>query len=163
MRVIIADDMRPALNFAKRALRDAGHEIVGLAVNGREAIALCEKLRPDVVILDISMPVMTGDVAAKAILEAGTAKHVVVASSVSMGGMFDHLRALGCKTVGKPYDQKKLPKELAAIVAASEDQSWFWTEEWQAKEREADADIAAGRVTRYDPGEEFLASLNSGE
>lgn len=29
-------------------------------------------------------------------------------------------------------------------------QAWFWTEEWQAKEREADAAIAAGHVTRYE-------------
>jgi len=33
------------------------------------------------------------------------------------------------------------------VIAAS--QAWFWTPEWQAGEREADADIAAGRVTTY--------------
>jgi bifunctional DNA-binding transcriptional regulator/antitoxin component of YhaV-PrlF toxin-antitoxin module len=40
------------------------------------------------------------------------------------------------------------------------DQAWFWTPEWQAKEREADEDIAAGRVTLYLSDEEFLASLD---
>jgi hypothetical protein len=39
------------------------------------------------------------------------------------------------------------------------DQAWFWTPEWQAKEREADADIAAGRVTRFESDEEFLDAL----
>lgn len=39
------------------------------------------------------------------------------------------------------------------------DQAWFWTPEWQAKEREADADYAAGRTTFYDSDEAFLASL----
>ena len=38
-------------------------------------------------------------------------------------------------------------------------QAWFWTPEWQAGEREADADIAAGRVIRFDSDEEFLAYL----
>lgn len=38
-------------------------------------------------------------------------------------------------------------------------QAWFWTEEWQAKEREADAGIAAGRVTRHLSNEEFLTAL----
>lgn len=38
-------------------------------------------------------------------------------------------------------------------------QAWFWTEEWQAGEREADAEIAAGLGTVYDSGEEFLAAL----
>ena len=38
-------------------------------------------------------------------------------------------------------------------------QAWFWTPEWQAGEREADADIAAGRADRYYSDEEFLAAL----
>ena len=41
------------------------------------------------------------------------------------------------------------------------DQAWFWTEEWQAKEREADADLAAGRVTRFESDEAFLAALEA--
>ncbi len=40
------------------------------------------------------------------------------------------------------------------------DQAWFWTPQWQAGEREADADIAAGRTTRYDSDEEFMAALD---
>jgi len=39
------------------------------------------------------------------------------------------------------------------------EQAWFWTPEWQEGEREADEDIAAGRVTRYDSDEEFLKYL----
>ncbi len=40
------------------------------------------------------------------------------------------------------------------------EQAWFWTREWQAKEREADDDIAVGRVTRYESDEELLAALD---
>jgi AbrB family looped-hinge helix DNA binding protein len=39
-------------------------------------------------------------------------------------------------------------------------QAWFWTPEWQAKEREADASIAAGRGRRFETGEELLAWLD---
>jgi len=39
------------------------------------------------------------------------------------------------------------------------DQAWFWTPEWQRREREADADIAAGKGQRYYSDEEFLAAL----
>ena len=45
------------------------------------------------------------------------------------------------------------------LVDAS--QAWFWTPEWQAKEREADADIAAGRGERFESDEEFLAALDA--
>ena len=40
------------------------------------------------------------------------------------------------------------------------EQAWYWTREWQAKEREADDDRAAGRVTRYDTDEDFLTALD---
>jgi antitoxin PrlF len=40
-------------------------------------------------------------------------------------------------------------------------QAWFWTPEWQAKEREASADIAAGRVHRFDSDEGFFAALDA--
>lgn len=39
------------------------------------------------------------------------------------------------------------------------EQAWFWTPEWQAKEREADEDYAAGRFTTHNSDEEFLAAL----
>ncbi len=47
----------------------------------------------------------------------------------------------------------------AATVAAS--QAWFWTERWQRMEREAEADIEAGRVTRFADANSFLADLES--
>lgn len=40
-------------------------------------------------------------------------------------------------------------------------QAWFWTPEWQAGEREADADLAAGRFARHESDEAFLASLEA--
>lgn len=39
-------------------------------------------------------------------------------------------------------------------------QAWFWTPEWQAAEREADEDRAAGRVTRFSSDEDFLATFD---
>jgi len=51
--------------------------------------------------------------------------------------------------------------ELVPIVAVPADQAWFWTERWQAMEREADADIAAGRATVVDGVDELIAHLDS--
>jgi AbrB family looped-hinge helix DNA binding protein len=41
------------------------------------------------------------------------------------------------------------------------DQAWFWTAAWQEGERQASADIAAGRVRTYESAEEFLRSLET--
>ena len=50
--------------------------------------------------------------------------------------------------------------ELVPVVAVPADQAWFWTERWQAMEREADADIAAGRVTIVEGTDELIAHLD---
>ncbi len=38
-------------------------------------------------------------------------------------------------------------------------QAWFWTKEWQAGEREADADLAAGRIQTFEAAEAFIKAL----
>jgi len=43
---------------------------------------------------------------------------------------------------------------------ADPEQAWFWSDCWQAMEREADADIVAGRISRYDSADDFLAELD---
>ena len=51
---------------------------------------------------------------------------------------------------------------LLRQIAAGEidpDQAWFWTREWQAGERKADEDLAAGRFQRFEADEAFLADL----
>ena len=50
---------------------------------------------------------------------------------------------------------------LTPAAVVPRDQAWFWTPEWQAKEAEADADRAAGRVTEYATDEEFLGALGT--
>lgn len=50
---------------------------------------------------------------------------------------------------------------LLEEIANDPDQAGFWTREWQEKEREADADLAAGRVDRYESDEDFLDALDA--
>ena len=50
---------------------------------------------------------------------------------------------------------------FAVMKRLNPDQAWFWTETWQAKEREADADIAAGRTSFHASTDEFLAALDA--
>lgn len=53
---------------------------------------------------------------------------------------------------------------LVPVITIARDQAWFWTEEWQKGEREADADIAAGRVSGpFDNTDDLIRSLNADE
>ncbi len=49
--------------------------------------------------------------------------------------------------------------ELHPRLPVDADQAWFWTERWQRMEREADEDIAAGRVDTFESADAFLADL----
>ena len=51
--------------------------------------------------------------------------------------------------------------ELLPVVAVPADQAWFWTDRWQAMEREADADIAAGRITIVEGADDLIAHLDA--
>ena len=48
---------------------------------------------------------------------------------------------------------------LRETLAVTEDQAWFWSDEWQAGEREAEADIAAGRVAVFESMDDLLTDL----
>jgi AbrB family looped-hinge helix DNA binding protein len=50
--------------------------------------------------------------------------------------------------------------ELRPQLPHPAEQQWFWSERWQLMEREADADIAAGRVSTHESGAAFLAHLD---
>src|SRR6202171_3158657 len=81
LRILIADD-HDLLRRGVRALLEshAGWEICGEATTGREAITKTEELKPDIVILDISMPDLNGVEAAKRIRKASTNTEVLILS-----------------------------------------------------------------------------------
>jgi DNA-binding NarL/FixJ family response regulator len=60
MRVLLADDHQLLRQAIRRALEDAGMTVVAEAGDGGEAVRLAEELRPDVVVMDVSMPVLDG-------------------------------------------------------------------------------------------------------
>jgi CheY-like chemotaxis protein len=118
VRIIVADDSGHARDFARRILRRAGHEVVYEAKDGKEAVTACAALRPDVIVLDILMPMMTGKEAAEIILRDETAGHIILGSSSSQSSIIGSLKEKGCRFVGKPYDKTNLLNQLAEIEAS---------------------------------------------
>ncbi len=69
LRILLADDEALIRLDLREMLTEAGHEIVGEAANGQEAVQLAQELHPDIVIMDVKMPVMDGLTAAQQITE----------------------------------------------------------------------------------------------
>lgn len=69
LRILLADDEALIRLDLREMLTEAGHEIVGEAANGQETVQLAQELHPDIVIMDVKMPVMDGLTAAQQITE----------------------------------------------------------------------------------------------
>lgn len=82
--VLVVDDS-PVPRFAGRAMLDAtaSFRCAGEAAGGAEGVRVVERLRPDVVLLDVDMPDMDGAATARAILALGEPRPVIVAWTVS--------------------------------------------------------------------------------
>lgn len=80
LRVLVVDDQPAVCEVVADTIAYAGHEIVGKAKDGVEAVSLAKELQPDLVVMDISMPRMNGVDAMKAILGAKSARRVLLMS-----------------------------------------------------------------------------------
>lgn len=78
LKIIVADDEALIRLDLKEMLADAGHEIIAEASNGQEAVNLAEELHPDLVIMDVKMPVMDGLQAASIIAEKDIAPVILL-------------------------------------------------------------------------------------
>lgn len=128
IRVLVVDDsafMRKAL--AQILAKDPGIEVLGTARDGQDALEKCKSLKPDVITLDVEMPVMNGQEALRRIRsECVPGPGVIMCSSLTSEGSHEALRALRAgadDAIGKPsgsisLDIEVIGEELIARVKA---------------------------------------------
>ena len=120
VRLLLVDDHEGFINAAMRHLRRIDWlDIVGSAGNGIEAIAQCEALRPDVVLMDLAMPEMGGLQATRLIKAQDNPPYIVIASHFDDAEHREHaLRAGADAFVSKlSYIHDVVPL-LEALVAS---------------------------------------------
>ena len=97
-RVLIVDDHPSFRRFATRLLDGAGFRVVGEAEDGKSALAAARRLRPELVLLDVLLPDMSGFEVAEALAVDSTRPLVVLVSSRSaseLGAALEESRADG--------------------------------------------------------------------
>lgn len=108
-RVVIADDEVLIRMYIREILENNGYEVVGEAEDGLDAIAVCRQKKPDFVIMDINMPVMTGLEATKVINEDKLAGFVIILTAYRDKEIAD--QAVNTDVMGyivKPVDEDTL-------------------------------------------------------
>lgn len=116
-RVLVVDDSIVMRKNLSAILRGDGHEIVGEASNGRQAVAQYDELLPDVVTMDISMPIMTGVEAVQRIIEGHPEAKIIMISAVNQKKMVFNAINSGAKHyIIKPIEAKNVLSVVNEVI-----------------------------------------------
>ena len=119
-RVVVAEDEALIRLDLVEMLTEEGYQVVGQAADGVEAVRLAEELRPDVVILDVKMPVLDGVSAAEIIAERRQCA-VVLLTAFSQRELVERARDAGVMSyVVKPFTRSDLIPALEMALSRHE-------------------------------------------
>nr|WP_321502014.1 response regulator [uncultured Dethiosulfovibrio sp.] len=118
IRVLIIDDSPFIHKTIKKALADnEGIEVVGTAENGRIGLDMVESLKPDIVTLDVTMPVMDGLETAEEMAKAYPSVKVIMLSAMGDDDLVTKATSLGVKHfLTKPFESKDLQKAIFNVL-----------------------------------------------
>lgn len=112
-RVLIVDDSAYARARLNDLFSSHGHEVVGEARSVSEALACYERLRPDVVTMDLLMPDISGFEAANALRETDVSCKIIMITAARQHASMDFLQSMGTPIVHKPVVWSQLKRAIA--------------------------------------------------
>jgi len=116
-RILVVDDAAFMRMMLKDILTKAGHEVVGEAANGVEAVEKYKELRPDVVTMDITMPEMNGIDAIKEIRKIDPNATVIVCSAMGQQAMVIEAIQAGAKDfIVKPFQPARVIEAVQKVL-----------------------------------------------
>jgi len=119
-RVLVVDDSAFMRNTLKYLFERAGHEVVGLATGGREAVDLFAKLEPDLVTLDILMDDMDGIEALRLIRQMDPQAKVMMVTVQHQETLQQEARKLGASGyIKKPFKEEEMVQAVERVLGKS--------------------------------------------
>ena len=118
-KVLVVDDsIAIARQLTKMVEGFGGYQIVGHAKNGAEAVKLFKTLSPDIVLMDIVMPMMDGLQSLRTLMRLDPEAKVIVISSVGgVGQKVEEAIRLGARSViSKPFEEDKVKSILERVI-----------------------------------------------
>lgn len=120
-RILIADDASFMRQMIREIIEPEGHEVVGEATNGIEAVELFQELQPDLVTMDIVMPKRSGIDAVKIILQEHPTACVVMCSALGQETLvMEALQAGARDFIVKPFKPDSVIATLKKMLEKSD-------------------------------------------
>lgn len=114
--VLVVDDASFMRKRMISVLEELGHKVAGEAENGKEAIGLYLKLKPDLVLLDITMPEVSGKDALKQIIKMDKEAKIVMCSALGSEQLIAECIMAGAKAyIVKPYSKEKVDETIKKV------------------------------------------------
>lgn len=116
-KILIVDDSRTSRRMLKEVLLGAGHEVVGEASNGEEGIIMYRQLKPELVTMDITMPVMNGLEALTCIKkEDENAKIIMVTAAGQKEKMVQAVKEGADDFIAKPFEPDQVVDAIKHVI-----------------------------------------------
>ena len=120
LRIVIADDEPITRMDLKEFLEERGYSVLGEATDGFDAIEMCKKIKPDLVLMDIKMPLLDGLSAARILQQEQIGATIVLLTAYSEREFIDSAKEIGVSGyLVKPIDEKSIIPCIELAVARS--------------------------------------------
>ena len=154
LRVVIADDEPITRMDIKEILTEKGYEVIGEAADGFDAVEICKAEKPDLVLMDIKMPLLDGLSAARIMAEEEVDAAVVLLTAYSEREFIDRAKEIGVSGyLVKPIDEKSLIPSIELAVARNKEMQKLQRDIAKVSERLENRSIiekAKGRIMERD-------------
>jgi len=118
-KVLVVDDAAFMRMMLSKILTENGYTVVGEAANGAEAVEKYEKLQPDIVTMDITMPGVTGVEAVQRIVKKDPEARIIMVSAMGQQSMVVEAIRAGAKDfIVKPFNAERIVDAFRKIAAS---------------------------------------------
>lgn len=115
--ILIVDDSRTSRKMLRNLLEQSGHTVVDEATNGEEGILKYKQYHPDIVTMDITMPVLDGIEALRIIMEEdSSAKVVMVTAAGQKNKMVEAVRLGAAEFIAKPFEAGQIEAMIEEVL-----------------------------------------------
>lgn len=116
-KVLVIDDSPFILKAVKKALEPNGYEIVGHGENGKLGLELYQQNKPDVITLDVTMPVMDGLETAKALFRMDPSVKIIMLSAMGDDDLIAEAKKIGVRRfLSKPFKADDLINAINDVL-----------------------------------------------